>query len=55
MNMALIAGQLQSKYLNQIFVVGRADYAALGDLLIAVTAIGFVIPLAVIAIFGRRV
>ena len=28
MNMALVAGQLQTKYLNQIFVVQRGDYAS---------------------------
>jgi hypothetical protein len=55
MNTALVAGQLQSKYLNQIFVVGRGDYAELGELLIATTVLGLVIPLAAIALFGRRV
>jgi hypothetical protein len=55
MNTALVAGQLQSKYLNQIFVVARGDYAELGSLLIAAATIGFVIPLAAIALFGRRV
>jgi BT1 family len=55
MNTALVAGQLQSKYLNQIFVVGRGDYAELGELLIAATVLGLVIPLAAIALFGRRV
>jgi BT1 family len=55
MNTALVAGQLQSKYLNQIFVVGRGDYAELGPLLIAAAVIGFVVPLAAIALFGRRV
>ncbi len=30
MNMALVAGQLQAKYLNQIFVVERGDYGELG-------------------------
>ena len=29
MNMALVAGQLQTKYLNQLFVVGRGDYSEL--------------------------
>src|SRR5262249_24567320 len=33
MNTALIAGQLQTKYLNQIFIIGRGDYADLGPLL----------------------
>ena len=32
MNLALVAGQLQTKYLNQIFVVGRGNYAELGPL-----------------------
>ncbi len=26
MNLALVAGQLQTKYLNQVFIVGRGDY-----------------------------
>ena len=55
MNLALVAGQLQTKYLNQIFVVGRGDYTDLGQLLIAATVLSFVIPLAAIVIFGRRV
>jgi hypothetical protein len=57
-NLALSLSQLLTKYLNQVFVVTRevkdavtgmvsipADYARLGDLLIAVTAIGLVLPL----------
>jgi hypothetical protein len=55
MNLALVAGQLQTRYLNQIFVVGRGDYTELGQLLIAATVLSFVIPLAAIVIFGRRV
>ena len=55
MNLALVAGQLQTKYLNQLFAVGRGDYAELGVLLITVTLIGLIVPVAVIAIFGRRV
>ena len=55
MNTALIAGQLQTKYLNQMFVVGRGDYANLGALLIASTVIGLVVPIAAIILFGRRV
>jgi hypothetical protein len=55
MNTALIAGQLQTKYLNQIFVVGRDDYAELGLLLITVAVLGLFIPLAAIVLFGRRV
>jgi hypothetical protein len=55
MNMALVAGQLQTKYLNEIFVVGRGDYAELGPLLIIAALLGLTIPLAAIALFGRRV
>jgi hypothetical protein len=55
MNTALIAGQLQTRYLNEMFVVGRGDYANLGALLIASTVIGLIVPIAAIALFGRRV
>ena len=55
MNLALVAGQLQTKYLNQIFIVGRGDYAELGPLLIAVAVIGLVVPLAIILLLGRRI
>ncbi|SEP18939.1 MULTISPECIES: hypothetical protein [unclassified Nitrosovibrio] len=57
-NLALSASQLGTKYMNQIFVVTRqvedpdtgkivvpADYSELGLLLIAVTMIGFALPL----------
>jgi hypothetical protein len=46
---------LQTKYFNQIFVVGRGHYDALGPLLIIVVAIGFILPIAAIVLFGRRV
>ncbi|MGQ3356374.1 MAG: hypothetical protein ACT6XY_19230 [Phreatobacter sp.] len=55
MNLALVAGQLQTKYLNQILTVGRGNYAELGDLLITATVIGFVVPVAVILMFRKRV
>ena len=55
MNLALVAGQLQTKYLNKMYAVGRGDYGELGVLLITVTLIGLVVPVAAIAIFGRRV
>ena len=38
MNLALVAGQLQTKYLNQIFLVQRGDYGELGGLLIVATS-----------------
>ena len=62
-NLALSAAQLGTKYLNQIFIVTRevkdaatgavkvpADYSQLGDLLIAATALGLVLPLLAIAL-----
>ena len=55
MNLALVAGQLQTKFFNQIFVVDRGHYDALGPLLIIVVAIGFILPVAVIVLFGRRI
>ena len=55
MNMALVAGQLQTKYLNELFVVARGNYAELGPLLITAALLGLLIPLAAIALFGRRI
>ncbi|HVG51203.1 MAG TPA: hypothetical protein VM867_06185 [Xanthobacteraceae bacterium] len=54
MNMALVAGQLQTKYLNEIFVVQRGEYGELGALLVVATAIGFILPVGTILLFGRR-
>jgi hypothetical protein len=54
MNLALVAGALQTKYLNQMYEVGRGEYGELGVLLITVTAIGFIVPVSVILLFGRR-
>lgn len=61
-NLALAAGSLLSKYLNQMFVVTRdvrdpatgaiqvaADYSQLGWLLMSVAAIGVAVPLVVVA------
>ncbi len=55
MNLALVAGQLQTKYLNGVFVVGRGQYGELGPLIITVVAIGFILPIAAIMLLGRRV
>ncbi|MCC6779980.1 MAG: hypothetical protein IT537_25670 [Hyphomicrobiales bacterium] len=55
MNLALVAGQLGTKYLNHIFVVQRGDYGELGALLITALVLGLAIPLTAIALFGRRV
>ena len=54
MNLALVAGQLQTKYLNHIFVVQRGDYSELGPLLITAAVLGFVLPIGAILLFGRR-
>src|SRR5262245_15945196 len=54
MNLAFVASQLQTKYLNDIFVVGRGRYAELGPLLIWAIALSFIIPVAAIALFGNR-
>jgi len=54
MNVALVAGALQTKYLNLWFEVGRGSYAELAALTIAAVTIGFVVPVAGILAFGRR-
>jgi len=55
MNLALAAGALQTKYLNEIFAVQRGEYTELGGLLIAALTIGFVLPIGTILLLGRRV
>ncbi len=47
-------GSLQTKYLNEIFVVGRGSYENLPYIMIWAIAIGFFVPLAAILAFGRR-
>lgn len=54
MNLALVAGSLQTKYLNMVFTVGRGDYGQLGALLIVATLIGVVLPLLALALFRPR-
>lgn len=55
MNLALVAGQLQTKYLNLIFPVARGSYAMLPTLTAVVTLIAFVVPMAAILAVGRRI
>lgn len=55
MNLALVAGQLFTKYLNQHFTVARGDYSELGSLLLFVVAAGFIIPIGAIALLGRKI
>ncbi len=54
MNLALVAGQLQTKYLNLAFAVDRGQYGELPLLIVTAVLIGFFVPLAVILLFGRR-
>jgi hypothetical protein len=54
MNIALVAGQLQTKYLNDLFVVDRGQYAHLGPLLVWAVALSFIIPVAAVVLFGKR-
>jgi MFS family permease len=55
MNLALVAGALLTKYLNLILPVSRGDYHNLPILVVVAYIIAVAIPLAAIAIFGRRV
>ncbi len=51
MNLALTAGSLFSRHLNQIWVVTRGDYSQLGELLIVATVIGLVLPIGAVLLF----
>ena len=55
MNLALVAGQLQTKYLNLIFPIERGSYGVLPMLTVVVTLIAFAMPMAVILGVGRRI
>ncbi len=55
LNLALTAGTMQTKYLNQYFHVGRGQYDELGGLLITVVALNFAVPVAAIVLFGGRI
>jgi hypothetical protein len=54
MNLALVAGALQTKYLNEIYVVSRGSYENLPYIVSWAIAIGFIVPLMAIFAFGRR-
>lgn len=54
MNLALVAGSLQTKYLNEIFVVSRGSYESLPYIVGASLLIGFIVPIAAIFALGRR-
>ena len=55
LNLALIAGQLATKYLNGIFLIERGNYADLPALVVTVVILGVAIPLAAIMRFGGHI
>lgn len=55
MNLALVMGNLQTKYLNQFFDVQRGHYDDLAVLIWTVLVLGLVIPLSALGLFGRRI
>ena len=55
MNLALVAAQLQTKYLNMYFVIDRGRYENLTVLLATVMAIGLIAPLVAILLYGNRI
>jgi hypothetical protein len=55
MNLALVAGQLLTKYLNIVFKVERGHYEALPTLTWVALLLGVVIPLAAILRYGRLI
>ncbi|MTD96124.1 hypothetical protein GIW81_17430 [Hyphomicrobium sp. xq] len=54
MNLALVAGQLQTKYLNEVFVVSRGNYENLPYIVGICLIVGLIVPLAAIFAVGRR-
>ena len=54
MNLALVAGQLQTKYLNEIFVVSRGHYENLPHIVGISIVMGLVLPILTIWAFGGR-
>ena len=55
MNLALVAGQLLTKYLNMIFTIERGAYDALPALTWSATILALLVPLFVILRYGRFV
>jgi hypothetical protein len=52
-NLALSAASLGTSYMNRGFVVERGSYGELGWLMIAVSLIGLIIPIATVLIVNR--
>jgi hypothetical protein len=55
MNLALVTGQLLTKYLNIVFKVDRGAYDELPGLTWTVVILGLAIPLAAILRYGQRI
>jgi len=53
-NIAISGSSLFTQYINDIFVVGRGQYGQLGILMITVTFIGLVLPIATVIIFNSQ-
>ena len=51
-NIALSANSLLTSYMNNIFVIQRGQYDELGQLMIAVSVIGLVLPIVTVMIFN---
>ena len=54
MNLGLVAGALQTKYLNILIPVDRASYAGMPELTVAVLVLGTIVPWIAVALLGRR-
>ena len=55
MNLALVASQLGTKYLNLFFTVQRGEYGELGILMIVASVLAFLLPIMAIVLFGWRI
>jgi hypothetical protein len=55
MNLALQAGALLTRYLNLVFQIDCGFHGNLPALVVTVLAVGLLLPLTAIALFGRRV
>jgi hypothetical protein len=51
-NLALSASQLATQYVNQVFDIQRGQYGELGTLMITVSLIGLVVPIAAVWLFN---
>lgn len=55
LNLALVGGQLATKYMNWLFVVERGSYGQLPALVVTVVVLAFLIPFLTIVALGRRI